>query len=151
MNIRSILGFLLALTLTAACTTPVSPTFEAVFPDSVDRADPSDPILAPTETIAEVISEPIELEAQTSSQSEIVQTDCPSVDVIPIGQSIADEYETASYEQVMTWFCDGAEFEDILVALETETLTETTADEMLQMLANDFTWNEIWQLLGLTE
>jgi len=69
----------------------------------------------------------------------------------PIAQDIADDYETASYEQVITWFCDGAEFEDILVALETEAQTDTSAGEMLQMLADGFTWEEIWLLVGLTD
>ena len=51
----------------------------------------------------------------------------------------------------MSWFCNGAEFEDILVALETEAQTEAAADEMLKMLADGFTWDEIWQVIGLTE
>ena len=72
-------------------------------------------------------------------------------EVSPVGQSIADDYEFASYEQVMTWFCNGAEFEDILVALETQSQTDVLADEMLQMLADGFTWEEIWQIIGILE
>ena len=77
--------------------------------------------------------------------------DCLGGEVSPIGQSIADEYEFTSYEEVITWFCNGAEFEDILVALETESQIGAPAEEMLQMLADGFTWDEIWQLVGLTE
>jgi alkylation response protein AidB-like acyl-CoA dehydrogenase len=51
----------------------------------------------------------------------------------------------------MTWFCSGAEFEDILVALQTEDQTGTPAEEMLVMLAEGFTWEEIWLVIGLTE
>ena len=71
--------------------------------------------------------------------------------ISPIGQSIADDYESASYDQIMTWFCNGAEFKDILVALETESQTETLAVEMLQMLADGFTWEEIWIVTGLVD
>lgn len=77
--------------------------------------------------------------------------DCLGGEVSPIGQSIADEYDSVGYDQVMVWFCNGAEFEDILVALETESQTGTSAEEMLQMLADGFTWDEIWQVTGLTE
>ena len=78
-------------------------------------------------------------------------SDCLGGEVSPIGESIADDYEFTDYAEVITWFCNGAEFEDILVALETESLTGTPAEEMLQMLADGFTWDEIWQLVGLTE
>ena len=76
---------------------------------------------------------------------------CLGDEVSPVGKSIADDYEFSSYEQVMTWFCNGAEFEDILVALETQSQTDIVADETLQMLVDGFTWEEIWQVIGLTE
>jgi hypothetical protein len=76
---------------------------------------------------------------------------CLNGEVSPIGQSIADEYDSVDYDQVMVWFCNGAEFEDILVALETESQTGTPAEEMLKMLAGGLTWDEIWQVIGLTE
>jgi ActR/RegA family two-component response regulator len=82
---------------------------------------------------------------------ETAPPNCLGDEISPIGQSIADEYESASYEQVMTWFCNGAEFEDILTALETESQTGTPAEEMLLMLADGFTWEEIWQMIGLTD
>ncbi len=99
--------------------------------------------MVPTDAIV-----PIET---TSSPAETTAEDCLGGEISPIGQSIAEDYESASYEQVITWFCDGAEFEDILVALETETLVDTSAQEMLQMLADGFTWDEIWQLMGLMD
>ena len=109
----------------------------------VERQTPS-----PTETVTLIHQETAD---PGNPISEKVAPDCMGDEISLIGQSISDEYETASYEQVMTWFCNGAEFEDILVALETEAQTETPPDEMLQMLADDFTWEEIWQLVGLTE
>ena len=77
--------------------------------------------------------------------------DCLGGVINPIGQSIAEDFDTVDYQQVIDWFCNGAEFEDILVALETETLTEISASDMLQMLAEGLTWDEIWQSIGLTD
>ena len=51
----------------------------------------------------------------------------------------------------MTWFCDGAEFEDILVALETAEQTGASAEEMLIPLAAGLTWEEIWIEVGLSD
>jgi len=82
---------------------------------------------------------------------ETANPNCLGDEISLVGQSIADDYDSASYEQVMTWFCSGAEFEDILVALETQTQTDTSAGEMLQMLADGFTWDEIWLVTGLVD
>jgi len=130
MKLRHLSVVLVALVLTTACGTQTSPVVE-----------PESPILPKTD----------DPENQTHPPTGTTAPDCLDGEISPIGQSIADDYETASYDQVMTWFCDGAEFEDILVALETEIQTETPASDMLQMLADDFTWEEIWQLVGLTD
>jgi hypothetical protein len=87
----------------------------------------------------------------TSVPVETAEPTCLGDNVSPIGQAIADQYESASYKQIITWFCNGAEFEDILVALETEIQTDTTADEILQMLSEGFTWDDIWLITGLTD
>ncbi|MEN8173791.1 MAG: hypothetical protein ABFS03_13050 [Chloroflexota bacterium] len=77
--------------------------------------------------------------------------DCQGDEINLIGESIAEEYDSASYEQVMIWFCNGAEFEDILVALETEASTGLSADELLTMVADGASWERIWSLIGFTE
>jgi hypothetical protein len=92
----------------------------------------------------------IESTQATLLSVETAEPNCLGYDVNPIGGAIADEYEHTNYKQVMTWFCNGAEFDDILVALETELQTETTADEMLHMLADGFSWADIWLVTGLT-
>jgi hypothetical protein len=79
------------------------------------------------------------------------QPDCLGDDINPMGKSIADDYAFANYEQVMTWFCDGAEFEDILVALETELQIEYSAEEMLALLSKGFSWEDIWQHAGIID
>ncbi len=95
--------------------------------------------------------EMIETTQVTLLSVETAEPNCLGYDVNPIGEAIADEYEHANYQQVMTWFCNGAEFEDILVALETEIQTDTTADEILQMLAEGFSWEDIWLITGLAD
>lgn len=70
----------------------------------------------------------------------------------PIGVSIAEQFPAiTTYKEVMHWFCNGALFEDILNALATEELTSIDADEILHMIAEGQTWNEVWLELGVTE
>lgn len=76
--------------------------------------------------------------------------DCADADATTLGAAIAEDYAFTSTEQVMGWFCNGAEFEDIMVALETSRQTGASAEEMLSMVAAGLTWEEIWQVVGLT-
>ena len=132
-----VIVLLITLVVITACGAQPDPVIEPNKPDT------------PIETSEK--SEPTTVVEATSPLIETAGPDCLGNEISPIGQSIADDYESTSYEQVMTWFCNGAEFEDILVALETEAQTDTSADEMLQMLADGFTWEEIWQMVGLTD
>lgn len=66
--------------------------------------------------------------------------DCTETNPHPMGQSIAETYEDVSYEQVMTWFCDGYTFDDILIALETSEATDVPASVLLEML-----WDKPWE------
>ena len=145
--------FLIAL-LVHACSAPASPPVEGAVPTaSIPQPEAIPPmpepaqetVPAPTQALeATPLPEPTPLLASTS-------TDCLGGEVSPIAESIAGDYEFTDYTEVVTWFCNGAEFEDILVALESESQTGTPADDMLQMLAEGFTWDEIWKLTGLAE
>ena len=75
---------------------------------------------------------------------------CLGMDHSQIGEGIAQQFENTDYDEVMSWFCEGAAYEDILVALQTEKLTTYPADEMLAMLADGMSWEEIWDVTGLT-
>ena len=150
MKMRDLLILLFLSLLVVACaaptdTIPLSPT-EGPATATVEEKQ-----VIPTSTIdagqvTQELSQPEE-----TQPVEIPEAECPGEAFNNIGQGIADEYEFASYEEVMTWFCSGAEFEDILVALQTEDQTGTPAEEMLVMLAEGFTWEEIWLVIGLTE
>jgi hypothetical protein len=104
----------------------------------------------PTEVILEK-EPPVTPDPEIDVPEATSRPDCLGEEIHPIASSIAADYEFTSYEEVMTWFCNGAEFEDILTALLTEELTGAQVEEMLEMLANGFTWDEIWQVTGLTE
>lgn len=129
---------LVSLLMTACGGQPSTPVLQDALAPAVPQVE------ATTETVTGLVPESVTgLELETA--------DCLEGEVSPIGQSIAADYEFTSYNELMIWFCNGAEFEDILVALETEAQTGTPAEEMLQMLATGFTWEEIWQSIGLTD
>ena len=75
------------------------------------------------------------------------QTDCSAVNPHPLAESMTEQFEV-SYEEIMTWYCDGYSFSDILLALETELLVDQSMGELLILLRTQ-TWEEIWQDLGL--
>lgn len=79
-----------------------------------------------------------------------VDVNCTQTNPHPIGQSIADTYDF-TYEEVMTWFCSGNPFDDILVALETSAATDVAIDVLLEMRKQDKSWDEIWEQIGFIE
>jgi alkylation response protein AidB-like acyl-CoA dehydrogenase len=149
MNMR-VLFIGLVLMLLAACSAPSEPILLNPTEKSATATKQFEP-LVPTST-----SEPDQV-GQATTETEEVQpiettaADCPGEKINIIGEGIADEYDFVNYSEVMTWFCSGAEFEDILVALQTEEQTDAPAEEMLLMLADGLSWEDIWLVVGLTE
>jgi len=145
---RYLFPVLLITLLVHACSAPASPPAEQAVPTaSLSQPEAVSPTPEPTQE-----SVPISTQVpEATPLPEAASTDCLGGEVSPIAESIAKDYEFTNYEEVITWFCNGAEFEDILVALESESVTGTPAEDMLQMLADGFTWDEIWGLTGLTE
>jgi hypothetical protein len=92
---------------------------------------------------------------------------CVSVDPHPVGQSLADAYDTVDYEQAMEWFCEGGYgFGEIILALKTseqmgddcpldsengdsEEDTGCTPGALLELKTALEGWGEVWQELGL--
>lgn len=146
MQTRFLITTLLITLLVSACSAPPLPSAEQNVPTA--PASQQEPVEPTPQLTPEMAPEPVQ---DATPEVETAPPNCLGGAASPIGQSIAEEYESVSYDQVLTWFCNGAEFEDILVALETESLTGTPAEEMLQMLADGFSWEEIWQIIELTE
>lgn len=84
--------------------------------------------------------------ATPASEAEV---ECAQSEPHPMAESIAEQYGL-SPQQVMVWACDGEEFEDILLALETSKLTGRSVEELLQM-KGEIGWDQAWVELGLFE
>ncbi|MDX1687679.1 MAG: hypothetical protein R3248_06820 [Candidatus Promineifilaceae bacterium] len=109
--------------------------------------DPNEgPTLAPT-----AAESAIEWEAESDPGAEVSAgeslTQCTEVNPHPVGQSIAEKFEV-SYERVMTWFCSGHTFDEILVALQTSGMSDRSAEELLAMRQSK-SWDQIWTELGI--
>jgi len=88
---------------------------------------------------------------QPSSEVQDTSADpdnCADNNSHPIAQSIATTY-AVSYQQVMTWFCSGYSFENILIALETSEAVDVPAEALLEML-HEKEWEEIWADVGFS-
>jgi hypothetical protein len=82
---------------------------------------------------------------------ESARNECLGGQTNAIAVSIAEKYPEVSYDQVMTWFCDGAEFEDILLALLTARLSDAETEDLLEDISMGITWDQIWEELNLTD
>lgn len=137
--IKAFLSALVLVWLLAGCGPAASATAAptvapSLAPAAKATAAPA-PILAPGVTPA----------------ATLVLANCAGPEVNALAAAIASDFPQTSAGQVMEWFCAGAEFEDILTALETAGLTDTPPEEMLQMLAAGMNWDEIWQVLGISK
>jgi hypothetical protein len=92
----------------------------------------------------QIVTEPVEM----GMDSDTDNLECLNSEMSVLGKNIASQFEDVSFEQIMAWFCNGAEFEDILIALQTEKVTGQPAQGLLEMLVTDLTWDEIWQSIG---
>jgi hypothetical protein len=135
MRAATIFYFLLIALIVAACGSSAQPQVTG-------KVVETSPVVLPQNT---------QDTTNPTSQPAVQASTCASSEANKIGEPIAKDYSFTSTEQVMGWFCNGAEFENILVALETADQTGASAEEMLEMLAAGMTWEEIWQVVGLTK
>ena len=77
-------------------------------------------------------------------------TECGSEDDQNIASSIASTYEQP-FELVMSQFCLGYGFDDILLGMETAVQSEAPAPVVLFWLGNGTSWDQIWADLGIVE
>ena len=133
---KHLLILLLTVLLLAACSSPEE------LPDGRTIEDILREYQKPGEGEAAIPGEPIPLSGP----------DCYQQGDHPIALSIAGQFPAVTtYEEVMTWFCNVADFEDTLNALATEELTAVDADDSLELIAAGMTWDEVWLELGVTE
>lgn len=127
---------MIATIVLAGCTLAVEPVPTSALPASPPAEAPV-PTLAPATETAPLPSTP--------------GAACPDPDALNLANVVASGYAFTSPAEISDWFCNGAEFEDIIIALETEDQTGIPAEDLLSMLAAGMTWEEIWQSIGLTE
>lgn len=142
MNVKYQIGLTLVLacllvSCAQAATQPIPTATPTRLTPPTEELSPSSASILPSETPG------------ASPLSENPGTNCADEKVNKLGEAIASSYAFTSTQEVMTWFCDGAEFEDILVALESEELTGTAAEDLLLMRADGLSWDEIWEVIGL--
>jgi hypothetical protein len=74
---------------------------------------------------------------------------CLGTEPHPIAVNIAANYDV-DYAQVMDWYCNGYGFDDIILALETTSITpELMVEDLLQLIEEGKSWDEIWNDIGL--
>jgi hypothetical protein len=66
----------------------------------------------------------------------------------PFGEGLAQRYEV-DYETLQAWFCNGFGWGQIMLALETEKITDLDLETLLDRRADGEGWGEIWQDLSL--
>lgn len=123
---------MIATIVLAGCTLAVEPVPTSALPASVLA-----PTLAPATETAPLPSTP--------------GAACPDPDALNLANVVASGYAFTSPKAVIGLFCNGAEFEDIVIALETEDQTGIPAEDLLAMLAAGMSWDEVWQSIGLIE
>ena len=138
-----IVGFLLTITL--ACT-GLSETSK--LPETPEETRQILTVL-PTQT-EQSLEEPRVEEEESSVEKLVVdRTYCDNAEKKhPVGESIARNYDVL-YKDVIDIYCEGYTFDEILLALETESQTGMDKLDILQMRDDGLSWDEIWNNLDL--
>ncbi len=89
----------------------------------------------------------VEVEIGDEDIESNLETDCSTLNPHPIAVSMEEKFEV-SYDEIMTWYCDGYAFSDILLALETEKLVDLSVPALLSRLRTRG-WEIIWDELGV--
>jgi hypothetical protein len=160
MTKRLLVGLLVLVGLLAGCSaSPATQPAATTMNDTVQTAAPgqaatptaSNPDLATeaaTTGSIESDNNAATLVPETLQPRTTVDVHCTETDPHPIAQSIAETYHT-TYEEVMTFFCTGVGFEDIVLAYQTADLAGITADEALTLWYDFGNWEDVWIELGL--
>jgi len=75
-------------------------------------------------------------------------TNCSAINPHPVAEGMTETFEI-TYDEVMTLYCDGYAFSDILLALETSEMVDQTPEALLARLRTR-TWQEIWDEFGVS-
>ena len=116
-------------------------------PAPTQNEPPVQATVLPPEVAATAKSAPVA--SDISSPAPTVDINCTETNPHPVGQSIAETYQT-SYEEVMTFFCTGVPFEDITLAYQTAEITGVDVKEVMTLWYDyDKNWDDVWTELGI--
>ena len=162
-----ILLLFLSLLLIACGGASTSLPTDAPPPDAAEPAAPADTGPTPTDYIYPTERSPItatfrpeDAAAATATVEAFVEavtagvpvTSCTEVNPHPVGQSIAETYPDAvTYDEVMTHFCSGYIFEDILTGIETGLETGEPLADVLALYDELESWEATWAAFGLLD
>jgi len=87
------------------------------------------------------------LDNSEGNPAEVSDTNCSAINPHPIAEGMTETFEI-TYDEVMTLYCDGYAFSDILLALETSELIDQSPEALLARLRTR-SWQEIWDEFGI--
>jgi len=88
------------------------------------------------------------LDESATEPVENPDTNCSAINPHPVAEGMTETFEI-TYDEVMTLYCDGYAFSDILLALETSELVDQSPEALLVRLRTR-TWQEIWDEFGVS-
>ena len=92
--------------------------------------------------------EEVALEGSVGTPDENPDTNCSATNPHPLAEGMAETFEI-TYDEVMTLYCDGYAFSDILLALETSELVDQSPAALLARLRTR-SWQDIWDEFGVS-
>lgn len=150
MSGRFWVGVLLVVSLLMGCGPAVPPADVTTGNDDVQESDQGQ-----DKNPAEAAPDAGPAENADSAPTLIPEAAQPTVDIHctetdphPIAQSIAETYH-ATYEEVMTFFCSGVGFDDIVLGYQTAELSGRDVKEVLTLWYDFGNWDDVWKELGL--
>jgi|GEM_PF-2487492 len=110
----------------------------------------TDPLPGEGEVIDPLPGEGEEVEQPVEGEDPFPAPTCMTHMIHPVGMKLALQYDTP-YEEIMSWFCQGFGFGQIIHALQTSQVTELSPEELLLLKVELGSWGEVWKALNLIE
>lgn len=149
MNRQFLFGMVMVVSLLMGCGSVAPPA--SVHTGSEDAQTPGQQEQNANPTGAASDAGPAESVDSTPEIGQPVPTvdiHCTETEPHPIAQSIADTYHV-TYEEVMTFFCSGVGFDDIVLGYQTAELSGRDVKEVLTLWYDFGSWEDVWEELGL--
>lgn len=74
---------------------------------------------------------------------------CTGANPHPVAQRLDEMYDTATYDEIVAWHCEGFGFGEIMHALATGQTVDMAPEELLRMKTEMGGWGQVWKDLNL--